>query len=122
MDKKTRNILIGVGVAGLLLFLWNKNRNKPDREISGQIDIAPPTGGEQKYEEHLSEVLRKDIVDKGEELNIPMKIRKAADNEGAFADLTSGLSKEDLLDAIGLIDKEEFTESDLNNFTKIFIK
>lgn len=122
MDKKTRNILIGVGVAGLLLFLWNRSKNKPSKVISGEIDVAPPSEGAQKYEEHLSELLRKDIIEKGEELKIPVEIRKAAEKEDKFADFTSGLSEEDLLEAIALLDKEEFTQSDLTKFTKILTK
>ena len=122
MDKKTRNILIGVGVAGLLLFLWNRSKNKPSKVISGEIDVAPPSGGAQKYEEHLSELLRKDIIEKGEELKIPVEIRKAAEKEDKFADFTSELSEEDLLEAIALLDKEEFTQSDLTKFTKILTK
>ena len=122
MDKKTRNILIGVGVAGLLLFLWNRSKNKPSKVISGEIDVAPPSEGAQKYEEHLSELLRKDIIEKGEELKIPVEIRKAAEKKDKFADFTSGLSEEDLLEAIALLDKEEFTQSDLTKFTKILTK
>ena len=128
MDKKTRNILIGLGVAGLLLFLWKKNKSKISTGSGTQLP-GPPPAPELSYEKHTFGLIAEEIQEKGKSVGVDEEIINECKPmiggwqwQKCFDKFGKGKSIERLMKALELIDNDDPSNADIEEFNKIMLK
>ena len=130
MNKKTKNILIGVGVAGLLLFLWYKNKSKSSLPSSGSGNQlpGPEPGPELSYEQHTFGLIAEEIMQKGNDIGVDEELVKECKPifggwqwQKCFDKFGKGKSIENLMQALEIIDKDDPSKDEIIKFNKIML-
>ena len=127
MDKNTKNILIAIGIAGILFFFLRKNKAKD----SNSVPAIPESSNKPDltYEQHTFGLIAEEIQSKGKKIGIDEKlIEGCKETRGSwkwqkcFDKFGKNKSIDTLLGALEIIDKDELTEDQIKNFNKLMLK